>query len=236
MASSESDRAVQASKPCPVNVVSDSEGPLGGRSCRAGEGACVGHRVGGDDLGGRVLVGHRRRDVAGERRLVAGGDHDAHRGVRRGDDPVGPRDPLGAPARQVHRLGAADEVGRAGDLARVAHVDRVSCRSARSPASPSSGARASPRGPRRPRRGRSRVRVSLLASALDVAPEAVPPSSATAAGADTVAVARARPSSSTVVERPERARRVVRVVRSRTRLSPGGGPAGGRTHRRREAA
>ena len=85
------------------------------------------------------------------------------------------------------------------------------------------------------------MRVSLLARVLDVAPAAVRPSSATAAGADTVAVARARPSSSTVVERAGRVvvrcgqSGVMRVVRWRTRLSPGVvRPAGGRTDGERQ--
>ena len=200
---------MQASKPCPVNVVSGQRAPArwASEAVDAGEGACVGHRVGGDDLGSRVLVGHRRRDVAGERRVVP-----AETTTLTGDSVEvttrsGPRDTLGAPARQVHRLGAADEVGRAGDPARVAEVDRVSCRSARSPACPPSGARASPRGPRRPRRGRSPCASRCSRRCSTWRPRRCGRRRRTADGADTVAVARVRPSSSTVVERAERVAR-----------------------------
>ena len=140
VASSVRERAVQASKPWPVKVVSDSvrslevvaavvvDEVLAGWSwptSRRAHAASVAES-GATTSAGRVLVRDGSRRSSARARLVAGGTTTTATGE---SSEVTTRSgrvtPWVACGRQVHGRHPADEIGRAGHPARVADVDRL---------------------------------------------------------------------------------------------------------------
>ena len=189
--------AVQASKPRPVNV-GVGRRSAGRRSSSRGARRLVAVLLaaakvrasarpeGAVTSGGRVGVGDRAGDLAGRGRVVAGGHHHADRGAVGGDDPVRGDDALQAAGRQVHGLGAADEVRRAGGAARVAQVDGVpveahAARARRPGRAPATSRAPGPR-PRGTRRSGCR-RVSLAAAGVGSTPTPIAVAAATATAA-----------------------------------------------------
>ena len=122
--------AVQASKPRPVNRVSDGVRELLGLRLLSEVARSLLAKVRASAWPDGVVISavasSKRTDeaISGAGGVVARGDDDADRAVVGGDHAVGDH-ALEAAGREMHGLDAADEVRRAGAAARVAEVDGV---------------------------------------------------------------------------------------------------------------